>query len=438
MKTRRSPLFLLILPLLCLLLLPIRVSAAEASLTGEEQVRAGDTITLTFKLECEKTLALNSLLTYDESHLTLQRVDSLLPASWVLETAGNVILAYDNDQTSPLSGKIPLLTATFRVSESIEEGTNLTISMTEIVTSDGKQDAPVSNATYRVTIGAPPSSDAALSSLSADGVAFQPDFDPNVTKYTANVPYSMQKLDLDLETRDDAASFRVSESTLAVGENTITIRVTAEDGTTKTYTLTVTRAQDPNYKPSSDTAFSQIALSTGTLSPTFTPDVREYVLYVPYETTSVTFSPTMRDEKGKTSPVNVPLVEGSNEVFLPGTAEDGSEGRYRVLVVRLPIYSVEEGPIWPPAQTSPPETDPPATTPPPETDPPATSSPDTSGAPETSPPSDTETTAQVPPPAASESASPLPVLLAGLVGVLLGGGAVLAFGGKVRIDRRKG
>ena len=92
----------------------------------------------------------------------------------------------------------------------------------------------------------PASSDASLSSLSVTGVALVPAFSPSVTSYTATVPISTNSVDVSVTTSDNNASFTINGSTnasvgIAEGDNTISIVVTAENGTTtRTYTIVVT------------------------------------------------------------------------------------------------------------------------------------------------------------------------------------------------------
>ena len=99
-----------------------------------------------------------------------------------------------------------------------------------------------------------PSNDATLSGLTLSGVDFGA-FDPDVTGYTADVGNDVTETTVTPTTNDDGASYAVKLDgvadddgtvSLAVGSNVITIEVTAEDGqTTKTYTVTVTRAEAP-------------------------------------------------------------------------------------------------------------------------------------------------------------------------------------------------
>ena len=111
--------------------------------------------------------------------------------------------------------------------------------------------------TYTVTVtraAPPPSDDATLSSLTLSGVNFGT-FDPATTAYTASVGNDVAETTVTPTTNDGGASYVIkldgSEDAdgvipLAVGDNAVTIEVTAEDGqTAKTYTVTVTRAESP-------------------------------------------------------------------------------------------------------------------------------------------------------------------------------------------------
>lgn len=102
----------------------------------------------------------------------------------------------------------------------------------------------VSNVSRTINVSQRPaaSSENRLSSLTVEGVTLTPEFAADTTEYTATVPYSSASLTFNATTRDDGASVAVSGAdALAVGENTVTVTVTAENGAKKTYTVTVTR-----------------------------------------------------------------------------------------------------------------------------------------------------------------------------------------------------
>lgn len=90
------------------------------------------------------------------------------------------------------------------------------------------------------------SSNCSLASLTVSAGTLQPAFDPAVTEYTLSLPVNSQKLTVSAKTSDSRATVSgTGELTLQSGENKLGVVVTAENGATKTYTLTVKVAQAP-------------------------------------------------------------------------------------------------------------------------------------------------------------------------------------------------
>jgi|GEM_PF-2102511 len=101
------------------------------------------------------------------------------------------------------------------------------------------------------------SSDATLSALAISSGTLSPAFVPGTTSYTATVAYSVSSVNVTPTVNQADAVVKVNGVTtasgtpsavgLSVGVNTIPILVTAQDATTtKTYTLTITRAASTN------------------------------------------------------------------------------------------------------------------------------------------------------------------------------------------------
>lgn len=90
------------------------------------------------------------------------------------------------------------------------------------------------------------SSNNALSSLTVSAGTLTPAFDPAVTEYTLSLPQGTEKLTLTATPSDSNATVQGDgELTLQEGENTLPLVVTAENGDTKTYTVTAKVAQAP-------------------------------------------------------------------------------------------------------------------------------------------------------------------------------------------------
>jgi hypothetical protein len=133
----------------------------------------------------------------------------------------------------------------------------------------------------------------------------------------------------------------VEGAELRVGENTVKVTVTAENGDSRTIIFKVTRKQDPNYVPDKDASLRTLTPSTGVLSPVFLSTQKNYILYIENSVTSVTFEATAKSEKAA-SVVGVGKHEISGdiaEIKIVCTAENGNSETYTVTVVRLPKYN---------------------------------------------------------------------------------------------------
>ena len=120
----------------------------------------------------------------------------------------------------------------------------------EVTAEDGK-----TTKTYTVTVAraAPLSTDATLSGLTLSGVPFT--FASDTTSYDVSVANDVHRTTVTATANDGGATYVVKlggvadeDGTveLSVGSNVVTVEVTAEDGkTTRTYTVTVTRAAPP-------------------------------------------------------------------------------------------------------------------------------------------------------------------------------------------------
>lgn len=86
----------------------------------------------------------------------------------------------------------------------------------------------------------------ALSALTVSAGTLTPAFDPAVTEYTLSLPQGTEKLTLTATPSDSNATVQGDgELALQEGENTLSLVVTAENGDTKTYTVTAKVAQAP-------------------------------------------------------------------------------------------------------------------------------------------------------------------------------------------------
>ena len=208
---------------------------------------------------------------------------------------------------------------------------------------------------YTVTITrqqTPRSTNANLSDLTVS--AGDLTFDSATTSYALEVAHDVTSVTLTPTVQDTGkATVTVDGTTVSnglasnaislnVGANSITVRVTAEDGTTKDYTVTVTRQQAPL---SSNANLSALTVSADDL--TFDSATTSYALEVAHDVTSVTLTPTVQDTGKATVTVDgttvasgsasdaIALSVGANSITVRVTAEDSTTTKdYTVTITR--------------------------------------------------------------------------------------------------------
>lgn len=330
---------LLILSVL-LCLAPAALAAGSASLSGADTARAGDTITLTFSAG-GGILGGSGAVSYDASQLTLQGYSSCLSGSWTVEFNGNNFAFWDDSLSSPISGSKAIFKATFKVNDSVTPGTQINVTVSGIRLSAGEADSVLGSRGHTITILEPLSDNCNLASMTVSNAAISPAFSPATTGYSASVSFEISSLNISAKAEHAGAKVSISNNQLTPGSTTtVKVTVTAENGTTKVYSIMVTRAQDPNYVPSSNAELSEIIVEGQTLSPAFQADITQYYIWLPFETETVSVSAKVADSRSK-------LSVGTYEQLRPGkgteipltvTAEDGTQLVYTVTVVRAPAH----------------------------------------------------------------------------------------------------
>ena len=343
--------------ILCLSLLSVTAFAAgeSASLTGPGSVRAGDTVTVTLNVTGNSVYGVSGILSYNSNQLTLINTQTVIGAAWAVEFNGNNFVAYDNNLASPIQGTAAVFTLTFKVGD-VAPGTAITVSCDNTVVSNGAVDTKLGTVSYHATVEEPVSGDNSLQALTVNNATLSPTFDPNVTTYNISVPFATQRLDISVVPAAKA-SVNVSSPSLTPGGNTkVTVTVTAENGESKVYTINTFRAQDPNYVKSSNNNLYSINVQGFLLSPVFDTTVTEYVVWLPYETESVSVSAAAADYKAS---VRIEggknLVAGAdNEIKVICVAEDGTEKVYTIIAKRAAAHGSTESTEPAPETTVPP------------------------------------------------------------------------------------
>ncbi|MCX6875988.1 MAG: cadherin-like beta sandwich domain-containing protein [Verrucomicrobia bacterium] len=196
----------------------------------------------------------------------------------------------------------------------------------------------------------PLSNNCNLAALGVGSGILDPVFSPGVMTYTLRVAHGTPSVTVTPTVEDATATLTVNGAALASGatspaislspgHSTITIGVTAQDGTTNSYVMNVR----------DDSSLAGLSLSYGKLLPGFSPFVRSYNACVAISTSTLRVTPTAADATAAitvngspvpsgnaSAPVNLNL--GTNMVTVTVTALDGTTTSYQISVLRpMPV-----------------------------------------------------------------------------------------------------
>lgn len=345
---RRIFLCVVAVGLFAVLFVPVYGAGLTVKLNAPKQLRAGESFALTVVVNGSGLASVQGTLYYDNTLLRyLGSGDA--PDGWSVEADGSKsgavsLLAYDNALKKPINGAKQLCTLRFQVRADTADGSQLEITSVSFYASDGETDFYAANTSCKSTIVPPLSGDCSLERLTIQDVSLSPAFSAEVTRYSATVPFSMKRLTIQAYAKNAKAKVTVQGQALSVGTNTVTIRVQAENGDVKVYTITAERQQDPDYQPSSNAHLRAITASAGALSPQFSPDIMAYTLTLPKGTSSVLLKGSTQENTATCKDVKATDITESETVLqLNVTAEDGTKLVYSVTVQMIAVESSSQG-----------------------------------------------------------------------------------------------
>lgn len=223
----------IIISLICLVVFPISVNAASGSIriTGTSSAVVGNTVSITVTLSSSTPIGSWDMdLNYDRSYLELISTNS---------EGGGVSMVNSSSGTTSKS-------YTFRFRALKSGSTRLSMSSYSAYAYEDMSAMDISAGTKTVRImtqeelEASYSKDNDLKSLSVEGFEITPAFDKDVTEYSVVVPENTTEITINAEENDSAASVTgAGTQTVTQGTNTFQIVVRAENGSEKTYNLTV-------------------------------------------------------------------------------------------------------------------------------------------------------------------------------------------------------
>ena len=149
----------------------------------------------------------------------------------------------------------------------------------------------------------------------------------NKFEYDLNIPYDIDSIDVNAITEDSNAKVEISgNNDLKVGLNQIKILVTAEDNTTKTYIINVTRKEE-GYTLSNNNYISKLTITGYNLN--FNKDILKYNLKIKKEK-RLDINIGLEDSKSKYKIIGNDNLKNNSIIKIIVTAEDNTTRTYEI------------------------------------------------------------------------------------------------------------
>ena len=223
--------------IICILLIScvaFNISAAGTTISlSKTKPQVNDTLSITVTLSAEEDIsAIGFSLNYNPDVIRFENGDSCTGGAGIVRVVKPI---------SEIGKKKVSVTLNFTA---IKSGSS-TIQVTEAMyASSAEHGIAGASATLTVSDAAKPGV-ATLKSLSISNGTLTPGFSTGRTSYTAKVKYEVTTCKVYATATDAKATVAVGgKEALAVGKNTRTVTVTAQNGTQKTYTIVITRLKE--------------------------------------------------------------------------------------------------------------------------------------------------------------------------------------------------
>lgn len=211
-------------------------------------------------------------------------------------------------------------TNTFRINVVAGNGSTKTYTITIVRESDQKQDTTLGNK----------NSNNNLSSLFVTNTNIV--FDKNTTVYNLTTTANSTYISASRETTTATITGDTGKHDLKVGKNQFIIRVIAENGSKKTYTINITREESK----SNNNYLKSLTLSNGNIN--FKKTTTEYNIDVTKDIDKITIEATLEDSKSSFEngfgPRTSNLLLGNNTIYIKVKSESGQVKTYTLNINR--------------------------------------------------------------------------------------------------------
>lgn len=308
----------------------ISVNAADFSTSmssNNSSITPGGQFTVTVGVSGANNLyGMTAALSYDSSKLQLVASNG---QSGFNATVGSKIVI---DAAAPKSGTFSVITLTFKSTSAFAVGESTKISLSGIEGSDGAALLTGNGSSVSISMAAPKNSNNYLSSLTVTDGSIK--FNKSTTSYSVTVDYNVSSVKIDATAEDATAKVSGTGTyQLNLYNNDIKVVVTAENGSKRTYNVTVIRKdKDGNvHELSGDVSLSGLTIEGHSFI--FDNNIKEYtVLLKDTKLLNIVAVPTVASTTVEV--VNPEqYATGNNVIKVKVTAENGTTDEYTINAV---------------------------------------------------------------------------------------------------------
>lgn len=374
MKLKIKMLFILLaIIVIAIIFSPKSMAATNVNLSASNRTpKPGDTVTITVSVSSSTPIVIvNANVNFNTD--IFEYVSS--SSSYTYNRNGNNVNFLFDTTDDNRKSSITLGTIRLKVKNNATDGAKSTVSVTSATCLETLMSEEKSATRGSVTITAtvpkeePKSSDNTLKSLKVSPSGLSPAFSKNVTSYKMTVDSDVTRLSVNAVPTDSNATVRVAGyASLKEGTNIVNITVTAENGSKKTYKITVTKKVDDNNttpiipnvidkeneqeinneneendnensneeEKKVELNLQNLAIVGTEITPKFNPNIYEYTAQVEFNVNNLEVSaiPTVEDAVIEITG-NENLKVGENIITLLVTSADGKETKtYQIIVTK--------------------------------------------------------------------------------------------------------
>ena len=308
--------------LILLVCTPVYATDITTSVSGKSNIDAGEQFTLTLNVTGDNVWGLSGNIGYDTSKFTLVSSEGLNGFTSMVGTG------FSLDSANGKSGAFGILSLTFKATSSFRTGESSTISFSNLTGASDSSRLSATGSQKTITVNIPKSDNSNLSTLKVDG--------NNISGFSvSNLKYDLGNTDSDsmeisAVAQDNKATVSgTGKKSLSYGKNTFNVVVKAENGSTKTYTITINR----NDNRSSNNYLKSLKISNAKIS--FNKYTLNYNIVVDNTVDSIDIQVQPEDSKSSvrgTGKKNLNIYLNTYNVVV--TAENGSKRVYKINISR--------------------------------------------------------------------------------------------------------